>query len=71
VNEHNSPAYAEGRAHKQAQNDALASCPANFIDTYDPSRWGGYNIMYDRGFYSIEQAIAHSCKKCDGSKEDR
>jgi hypothetical protein len=68
MSEHNSPAYAEGRAHKQAQNDALASCPANFIDTYDPSRWVGHT-MYDRGWRSIEQTIAHSCKKCDGSRE--
>jgi hypothetical protein len=64
VGEHNSPAFKQGQAHKQAQNEALQQCPPEFIDAYDPSDWNGYHTMYDRGWVSIPDVPAHSCRRC-------
>jgi hypothetical protein len=64
MGEHNSPAYRQGREHHQAQNEALQCCPPNLIDAYDPSDWHGYHTMYDRGWASIPDAVAHSCRRC-------
>jgi hypothetical protein len=60
----NSPAYRQGQEHKQAHNDALASCPPFWTEP-DPSAWGGYTVMYDRGWLSIPEGIAHSCERCN------
>ncbi len=63
MTEANSPAFALGREHKEARNDALVACPAQDINTY--TGWkNGYNAMYDRGWNSIPEASPHSCKTC-------
>jgi hypothetical protein len=64
MGEHNSPAYAQGREHKEARNLARSSCPPIDLDTWDPSDWNGYTIMYGRGWNSIEAVPLHSCKRC-------
>jgi hypothetical protein len=64
VSKDNSPAYRQGQEHKQARNDALQSCPSYPADTWDPSEWNGYTIMYGRGWDSIPDAPPHSCPKC-------
>jgi hypothetical protein len=60
----NSPAYAQGRAHKQAHNEALANCPPYWTEP-DPSEWNGYTVMYFKGWYSIPEGVPHSCPLCN------
>jgi hypothetical protein len=64
VGEHNSPAYADGRAAKEDRNARVQSCPPDLTDTYDPSKYGAYHVMYDRGWGSIPDAELHDCAKC-------
>jgi hypothetical protein len=64
MGEHNSPAFAQGQAHKQALNEALSACPPDGTSTYDPSDWNGYTRMYDRGWESIPTVTEHSCPRC-------
>jgi hypothetical protein len=64
MGEHNSPAYADGRAAKEALNEQLHRCPPDYASTYDPSKYGGYTTMYDRGWESIPLADPHSCARC-------
>jgi hypothetical protein len=41
------------------------TCPGVDLDTYDPSDWGGYVVMYDRGWQSVPDAPFHpGCKAC-------
>lgn len=68
MGEHNSPAYAQGREHKQAMNEARSACPPVELDTWDPSDWNGYTTMYTRGWSSIETAPLHSCERCKPEK---
>lgn len=69
MGEHNSPAYADGRADHETRNEALSSCPPIDLDTYDPSKWGG-PIMYRRGWASVPDAPPHSCDRCANRRPD-
>jgi hypothetical protein len=64
MGEHNSPAFADGRAAKEAMNVGLSQCPPVSISTYDPSKYWPYVIMYNRGWDSIPITIPHSCRRC-------
>jgi hypothetical protein len=64
MGEHNSPAFRQGQQHKREQNEARQQCPPDLADAYDPSDWNGYHVMYDRGWASIPDAPAHSCRRC-------
>ena len=64
MGEHNSPAFADGMAAKEARNAALLRCPPVQIDTYDPSKYNGYTVMYRRGWDRIPDAEPHSCELC-------
>jgi hypothetical protein len=64
MGEHNSPAYADGRAAKEALNAQLQHCPPDRTSTYDPSEYGRYTIMYDRGWESVPLADLHVCARC-------
>jgi hypothetical protein len=68
MGEHNSPAYAQGREHKETMNLARSSCPPVDLPGYDPSDWGGYTVMYNRGWSSVELVPLHSCKRCQPEK---
>ena len=61
MGEHNSPAFADGKAAKEALNEGLMSCPPSPADTYDPSKYGRYTVMYDRGWNSIPTVPPHAC----------
>ena len=60
----NSPAFAQGQQHHHERNQARAACPPADVWTYDPSQWGGYTVMYDRGWNSVEDVPVHSCRSC-------
>jgi hypothetical protein len=61
----NSPAYAQGRDHHEIRNLARMTCPGVDLDTWDPSDWGGYTVMYDRGWQSVPDAPLHpGCRSC-------
>ena len=70
MGEHNSPAYADGRAAKEALNAGLSSCPPVSADTYDPSKYRHF-VMYDRGWASVETVPEHSCKRCKPGESGR
>jgi hypothetical protein len=61
----NSPAYAQGTAHHHARNAARQSCPGTDLDTYDPSDWAPWTVMYNRGWASVDDAPMHpGCRNC-------
>jgi hypothetical protein len=64
MGEHNSPAFAQGRDHKLILNVRLQACPPVTTTTYDPSAWGRYTVMYNKGWDSEPTAEEHSCERC-------